>query len=127
MNEKAIDEKQHEIGDLPTQPMPTAMPTERPIRAGGSAPPPVDVRTAASGANQGEGDRIAARRYDEAVRAHVASGASEPAARAALAEVEGPEAERLRAAEAAGRRPARVSWFDRALGLIRRVLSGSGD
>jgi hypothetical protein len=53
--------------------------------------------------NEGEGNRSADRKYREDVRRHVESGAVEPAAEEAKETLEGPEAEELRRAEAAGK------------------------
>jgi hypothetical protein len=55
-------------------------------------------------ANEGEGSRSAARRYNEATEAYVKSGRSEQAAQEAEAAVDGPEGEALRAAEEVGRK-----------------------
>jgi hypothetical protein len=58
-------------------------------------------------ANEGEGDRTAARRYNRDQQAFVRSGKVEPAARAAQDALAGDEAEALEDAEAAGRARAR--------------------
>ena len=60
--------------------------------------------------NEGEGNRSADRQYREAVRRHVESGASEPAAEEAQHALEGAEGDELRRAEPkakAGRKPRR--------------------
>ncbi len=49
--------------------------------------------------NEGEGNRTAARNYDNAVEAYAESGRSESAAKAAASALEGPEGDDLRAAE----------------------------
>jgi hypothetical protein len=54
--------------------------------------------------NQGEGNRDAARRYNESVEKHARSGKSEDAAEQAREDVDGPEAERLRQAEREGKK-----------------------
>jgi hypothetical protein len=53
--------------------------------------------------NEGEGNRIADRRYREGVRRHVQSGTSEPAAEEAEHALEGDEADDLRKAEEAAK------------------------
>ncbi len=57
-----------------------------------------------TGANEGEGNRTAAREYNKATRDFVASGKVKPAAEAAARAVSGPEAEKLRQAEEEGKR-----------------------
>ena len=52
--------------------------------------------------NEGEGNKTAARRYDAAQEAYVASGKSEAAAQAAKEAYDGPEGASLRQAEAIG-------------------------
>lgn len=54
--------------------------------------------------NQGEGNRDAARRYNEGVEKHARSGKSEDAAEQAREDVEGPDAEHLRQAERQGKK-----------------------
>lgn len=54
--------------------------------------------------NQGEGNRDAARRYNEGVENHARSGKSNDAAEQAREDVEGPEAEKLRQAEREGKK-----------------------
>ena len=56
-------------------------------------------------ANQGEGDRRAARSYNEHVRDFIDDDRVEPAARAAAAAIDGPEGPGLRAAEEEGKAP----------------------
>jgi hypothetical protein len=58
-------------------------------------------------ANQGEGNRTAARSYNEATKAFVASGKVPNAAQDAARAVAGPEAEKLRQAEQEGKRHSR--------------------
>ena len=53
---------------------------------------------------QGEGDRESARRYNEHVKEHAASGRSEQAAQQARRDLEGPEAEELSRAEQEGKK-----------------------
>ncbi|MHB1207702.1 MAG: hypothetical protein ACYCZX_19215 [Rhodospirillaceae bacterium] len=55
--------------------------------------------------NQGEGNRTAAKVYNEATTRFAKSGKVDPAARKAEKSLETPEAEDLAQAEAAGRRP----------------------
>lgn len=63
-------------------------------------------RTPAS-ANEGEGNKTAARHYNQAQQRFVASGKVAAAARSARRAVDGPEGAELRNAEAAGRGKAR--------------------
>jgi hypothetical protein len=110
-----------------------------PIVSGGTRPPPTPpARTPGSepldaskwstssssrfseSGNQGEGNRTAARRYNEAAEKHAASGTVESAARAARASVEHDEG-RLAAAEAAGRAPAGMSLLDKVRGTVNVV------
>jgi hypothetical protein len=56
--------------------------------------------------NEGEGNRTAAKVYDDATTRFAKSGKVEPAARAAEKSLETPEADDLARAESAGRRPA---------------------
>jgi hypothetical protein len=53
--------------------------------------------------NEGEGNRTAARRYDTATEAYIASGRSPAAAKAAADALDGPEAKELREAEKIGK------------------------
>ena len=115
---------------------PATMPTQQPGRLEPSGPPeqprphpprPVPQQklgghTGVNEPNQGEGDRVSARRYEDNLRAYIAGGYVSSAARDAERAVEGDEAGSLRAAEAAGKRPAEVSLVDRAKGLYRRVV-----
>jgi hypothetical protein len=57
-----------------------------------------------SSPNEGEGNRTAARAYNEATRSFVKSGKVSAASESAAHAVEGPEAEELRRAEAEGKR-----------------------
>lgn len=68
-----------------------------PAQTAGTAQPGQD-------ANEGEGNRTAARHYDEAQRKFAQSGKVEPAARAAEKALEGGERKELERAEAEGRR-----------------------
>lgn len=49
--------------------------------------------------NEGEGNKTAARRYDDATQKFVESGKVEPAAREAKKAIDGPEGDELRRAE----------------------------
>ena len=53
--------------------------------------------------NEGEGNRTAARRYDTATEAYIASGRAPAAAKAAADALDGPEAKELREAEKIGK------------------------
>jgi hypothetical protein len=55
--------------------------------------------------NEGEGNKTAARRYNEATQQYIESGKVEPAAKEAEAALDGPEAEELELAEEEGKRP----------------------
>ena len=63
-------------------------------------------------ANEGEGNKTAARRYDAAQEAYVASGKSEAAAQAAKEAYDGPEGNSLRAAEEAARAQKNITIED---------------
>ena len=63
--------------------------------------------------NQGEGNRDAARHYNEGAQKHARSGKAQDAARKAKQDLEGPEGEALRAAEKAGKQ--RMAEEDPAL------------
>lgn len=54
-------------------------------------------------ANEGEGNKTAARRANEAMTEHAHSGRVEPAAQAAKEALDGPEGDELRAAEEQGK------------------------
>jgi hypothetical protein len=54
-------------------------------------------------ANEGEGNRTAAREYNKATRDFIAEGKVAPAAEKAREDLEGPDAEALREAEREGR------------------------
>lgn len=56
--------------------------------------------------NEGEGSRTAAKEYNDAQKKFVDSGKVQPAAEQAKKSVESAEAEELRRAEEAGKRPA---------------------
>jgi hypothetical protein len=57
--------------------------------------------------NEGEGNRTAAKQYNDATTRFTKSGKVEPAAQKAKKAVDSPEGRSLRAAEEAGKRPAR--------------------
>lgn len=57
--------------------------------------------------NEGEGNKTAARHYNEATTKFAKSGKVGPAAKAAKKAVDGPESKKLREAEKQGRKPAR--------------------
>lgn len=99
-----------------------APPPVRPPR--GTVNPPVRAHaagTSTAAGNQGEGDRIAARRYGEAAQQHIAEGRVAPAARAAAASLDGAFADEMAAAEKIGRAPAERSIGDRARGLANSI------
>jgi hypothetical protein len=54
--------------------------------------------------NEGEGSKSAARRYNDRAEEHVRSGKSDDAAEQAREDVDGPDGEELRKAEAEGKR-----------------------
>ncbi len=62
--------------------------------------------------NEGEGNKTAARRYDAAQEAYVASGKSDAAARAAKEAYDGPEGNALRQAEQLARAQKNVTIED---------------
>jgi hypothetical protein len=74
--------------------------------------------------NQGEGDKESARLYNEHAREFVAGGKVDEAARQARADVDGPDAATLAAAEARGRKPAQLSLFERLEALVGRLRTG---
>lgn len=71
--------------------------------------------------NQGEGDRAAARRYNQNVREFVESGKAEPAARDAREAIDGPEGEDLERAEKEAAAAGRPTAMERVRGVINRV------
>jgi hypothetical protein len=71
--------------------------------------------------NQGEGDRISARRYNDHVREFVVYGDVGRAASDARDAVESSEAPELAAAEKAGKAPARLTRIERARALANRI------
>lgn len=75
--------------------------------------------------NEGEGSRTAARRYQEKLEAFIATGRVGAAARDAANAVDGPEGPELRAAEEAGKAPARTSRLDRLKGVARAFIGGA--
>lgn len=64
-----------------------------------------------TGVNQGEGDRRAARSYNEHLRDFIDDDRVEPAARAAAMAIDGPEGPGLRAAEEEGKAPMKPGPF----------------
>jgi hypothetical protein len=64
---------------------------------------PTGATPSAAQPNEGEGNRTAARRYDTATEAYIASGRAPAAAKAAADALDGPEAKDLREAEKIGR------------------------
>jgi hypothetical protein len=70
--------------------------------------------------NQGEGNRTAARRYNDAAERHAHSGAVEDAAAQARASVDAHDPS-LAKAEAVGRAPAAMHVSDRAVGGFHRL------
>lgn len=76
--------------------------------------------------NEGEGSRTAARRYQDKLQAFIDEGRVSSAARDAARAVESPtEGPELRAAEEAGKAPARLSRVSRLKGVARAFLSGA--
>jgi hypothetical protein len=110
-------------------PTPATMPTQRPgstpqpptEQPRPNPPRPVSQQRAGSGLNQGEGDKASARVYEQHLHAFIVSGQVAPAARDAANAVDGPEAAELRAAEAAGKRRAKLSMLDRVKGIVRHA------
>jgi hypothetical protein len=82
---------------MPNNAMP--LPAKSPLSH--SAPPP--TRSSAALENEGEGNRSAARNYDNATEQYVKSGRVEEAAKKAEAALDGPEGDELRDAELATR------------------------
>ena len=78
--------------------MPAASPTAKVIDESDRVTLPGDIH-----ANQGEGNRTAARNYDAGVEAYIESGRSDAAAKAAAKAIDGPEGKDLRAAEEVGK------------------------
>jgi len=68
---------------------------------------PARKASANASRNEGEGNKTAARHYNQAQRRFVASGKVAAAARSARSAVDGPEGAELRKAEAVGRSKAR--------------------
>ena len=75
--------------------------------------------------NEGEGSRTAARSYQEKLEAFIADGRVAAAARDAARAVDGPEGPELRAAEEAGKAPARTSKIQRFKGMARAFVDGA--
>jgi hypothetical protein len=76
--------------------------------------------TAREDGNQGEGNRTAAHRYNEAAERHAHSGASRPAAERAKAELDVDPAADAEA-EAKGRAPATLSPAERVMATANRL------
>jgi hypothetical protein len=72
--------------------------------------------------NQGEGDRVSARRYDEHVREFVAGGQVEPTARAAEQYVERTPDDAARAERKARRGPSTRVSLDELVAMGRTVV-----
>jgi hypothetical protein len=79
-----------------------------------------------SGENQGEGDRVSARRYNDHAREFVVYGDVDRAARDARDALDSEEAARLRAAEQVGRAPAQTSPMERARAIANRARHALG-
>ncbi|HZF53272.1 MAG TPA: hypothetical protein VE093_31690 [Polyangiaceae bacterium] len=69
-----------------------------------------ELDTTGADANEGEGNKTAARRANEAMTEHAQSGRVEPAAQAAKEALDGPEGDELRAAEEQGKLGATPDW-----------------
>ena len=70
--------------------------------------------------NQGEGDRVSARRYNRDLRDFISEGRVEPAAREAERFVEAHPADAARAERKAKHGP--MGWLERTVESIRAVL-----
>lgn len=75
--------------------------------------------------NQGEGDRIAARRYDANVEAFINEGRVGAAARDAANAVDGPEGPSLRRAEEEGKSRAKMSRVLQVKSIARAFVAGA--
>jgi hypothetical protein len=75
--------------------------------------------------NQGEGDRVSARRYDSNVESFIREGRVGAAARDAARAVDSDEGPSLRAAEAAGKSRAKMSRLDAIKGIARAFMAGA--
>ena len=75
--------------------------------------------------NQGEGDRVSARSYEQKLKEFMSEGKVDPAARDAARAVDGPEGPALRAAEEAGKAPARTGVVDALKGVGRAFMTGA--
>lgn len=76
--------------------------------------------------NEGEGSRSAARRYQDKLQAFIDEGRVSSAARDAARAVEDPtEGPELRAAEEAGKAPARAGRVAKLKGVARAFISGA--
>ena len=75
--------------------------------------------------NQGEGDRVSARRYDSNVESFVREGRVGAAARDAARAVDSDEGPSLRAAEWAGKSRSKMSRLDTVKGIARAFMAGA--
>lgn len=75
--------------------------------------------------NEGEGSRTAARSYQEKLQSFIAEGRVGAAARDAANAVDGPEGPELRAAEEAGKAPARTSRIQQLKSVARAFIGGA--
>lgn len=75
--------------------------------------------------NEGEGSRTAARSYQEKLQAFIDEGRVGAAARDAADAVDGPEGPELRAAEEAGKAPARSSRIQQLKSVARAFIGGA--
>lgn len=87
--------------------------------------PTRDKTVSTASKNEGEGSRSAARSYQEKLQSFIAEGRVGAAARDAAAAVDGPEGPELRAAEDAGKAPARTSRGQRLKGMARAFVAGA--
>jgi hypothetical protein len=112
-----------ELGERTAHPFPHPEPTDK--QPPGERPqhrhrPAAPIKQAGP-ANQGEGDRVSARVYEDHLHDFISTGQVERAARDAARAVDGPERDELHAAEERGKQPARLSLLDRVSGLVRHV------
>ena len=75
--------------------------------------------------NEGEGNRSAARRYQDKVKSFIDEGRVGVAARDAASAVDGPEGPSLRAAEEAGKSRAKMSKMQQLKGIARAFIHGA--
>jgi hypothetical protein len=76
---------------------------EKTAKSAGTEAPRAEPPPKSADANEGEGNRTAARRYNRATEEYARSGRVEPAAKAAEKALEGPERAELERAEEAGK------------------------